>query len=77
MIKTILIGSVAPATFFAVTAYLSALPIAARTISGGCAHHGWPYYQSACVSDARRAAGYAPEVRVVSADRLSVDGLVH
>jgi hypothetical protein len=76
MIKTILIASVAPATFLAAAAYLSALPLEARPLSSSCSHHAWPYYQSTCVRDPRQSVGFAREVRIVSTDRLSIDNSI-
>lgn len=38
-----------------------------------CAHHGWPYYDTACLRDGARNAGRARPVRIVTTDRLAFD----
>jgi len=43
-----------------------------RPLATACSEHAWPYYNSACVRDRRRPGGWALEVRILSADRLSL-----
>lgn len=43
-----------------------------RPLGTACSQHVWPYYDNTCLRDRRRSMGWAREVRVVSADRLSV-----
>jgi hypothetical protein len=35
-----------------------------------CSEYGWPYYDSACLGDARRPVGEEQRVRLVLIDRL-------
>ena len=41
-----------------------------RPIGENCSQHAWPYYESACLRDARNPFGVARTVRLVSTDRV-------
>ncbi len=41
----------------------------ARPRANECSQHGWPYFEAACLRDARNAYGEARAVRFVSSDR--------
>lgn len=55
----------------------ASVPAAAKSDRAGapadCAHHGWPYYDTACLRDGARKAGRARPVRIVTTDRLAFD----
>jgi hypothetical protein len=38
--------------------------------AAACSEYGWPYYDSACLHDARRPVGEERKVRFVLIDRL-------
>jgi hypothetical protein len=42
----------------------------ARALGAACSHREWPYYEAACLRDAKYPFGEARQVRLVSADRL-------
>jgi hypothetical protein len=42
----------------------------ARPVGGTCAEQAWPYYDAACLRDARNPLGKARQVRIVYIDRL-------
>ena len=42
----------------------------ARPLGTTCSQRAWPYFEAACLRDARKPFGEAREVRIVSADRL-------
>lgn len=42
----------------------------ARPLATACSQRAWPYFEAACLRDARNPFGQAREVRIVSADRL-------
>lgn len=44
----------------------------AGDLPAGCARHGWPYYEPACLRGSARDAGNARPVRIVSTDRLAL-----
>ncbi len=41
----------------------------ARPLGSECSQRAWPYFEAACLRDARNPFGQAGEVRIVSADR--------
>lgn len=55
----------------------ASVPAAAKSDRAGapadCAHHGWPYYDTACLHDGARKAGRPRPVRIVTTDRLAFD----
>jgi len=42
-----------------------------RALGTKCSQNAWPYFEAACLRDARNPFGQASAVRVVSADRLT------
>lgn len=42
-----------------------------RPIGKDCSLQAWPYYESGCLRDRKRAMGQARTVRVISTDRLT------
>jgi len=42
----------------------------ARPLGTACSQHEWPYFEAACVRDAKNPFGEARAVRIVSTDRL-------
>jgi hypothetical protein len=42
-----------------------------RPLGIDCSQRAWPYFEAACVRDARRPLQQVVEVRMVSADRFS------
>ena len=42
-----------------------------RTLAGDCSQRAWPYFEAACLRDARNPYGVARQVRIVSTDRLN------
>ena len=44
----------------------------ARPLAGQCSQNAWPYYEAACLRDARNPFGQAGEVRMISIDRLTL-----
>lgn len=42
----------------------------ARPLGTACSHHEWPYFEAACLRDAKYPFGEARQVRIVSTDRL-------
>jgi hypothetical protein len=42
----------------------------ARPLGTACSQRAWPYFEAACLRDARNPFGQARRVRIVSADRL-------
>ena len=42
-----------------------------RPLAKDCSKQAWPYFEAACLRDARHPYGQAREVRLVSADRLA------
>jgi hypothetical protein len=41
-----------------------------RPLAGDCSQKAWPYFEAACLRDARNPYGEARQVRIVSTDRL-------
>jgi hypothetical protein len=41
-----------------------------RPLAKECSQRAWPYFEAACLRDARNPYGQARAVRIVSADRL-------
>ena len=41
-----------------------------RPLANECSRRGWPYFEAACLRDARNTYGEARPVRFVSSDRL-------
>lgn len=41
----------------------------ARPLGGKCSQNAWPYFEAACLRDARNPSGQVRAVRVVSAER--------
>jgi len=42
-----------------------------RPLGEACSQHAWPYYEAACLRDARNSFGVARPVRIVSTDQLN------
>jgi hypothetical protein len=42
----------------------------ARPLGAACSQHEWPYYEAACLRDAKNPFGEARAVRIVSTDHL-------
>ncbi len=45
-----------------------------RPLAGDCTQRAWPYFEAACLRDARNPFGQARAVRIVSTDRLALAG---
>jgi hypothetical protein len=43
-----------------------------RPLAGDCSQHAWPYFEAACLRDARNPFGQTRDVRVVSTDRVAL-----
>jgi hypothetical protein len=44
-----------------------------RPLAGNCSENSWPYFEAACLRDARNPFGQTHEVRIVSTDRLTAN----
>jgi hypothetical protein len=42
-----------------------------RPLGGDCSQNAWPYFEAACLRDAREPFGQARQVRIVSTDRFA------
>ena len=41
-----------------------------RPLAADCSRNAWPYFEAACLRDARNPYGQARQVRIVATDRL-------
>jgi hypothetical protein len=44
----------------------------ARPLATKCSQRGWPYFETACLRDARNPLGQARQVRIVPLDNLAL-----
>ena len=45
-----------------------------RPLAGACSQKAWPYFEAACLRDARNPYGEARQVRVVALDHVAPAG---
>ncbi len=46
-----------------------------RPLAGNCSQNSWPYFEAACLRDARNPFGETHDVRIVSTYRLTANSL--
>jgi hypothetical protein len=63
-------GALSPAPSDLPIAAVKSDQIDASERAAACSEYGWPYYDSACLRDARRPVGEERKVRFVLIDRL-------